>query len=125
MSAASALPFTLRLGADPEQVREILIAAAKDHDHVLSIPSPQVLFAAVGEANMQLELLCFIEDVEMSQRDVRATCCSPSSRGCATSASVRPPRRPTVTSPALDKLDAWLSGKMAETPVPLKAARTG
>ena len=115
------LPFTVGIGTEAEKVREILIAAAKDHDHILSIPSPQVLLVAIGEANIQLELLCFIEDVEMSQRvtsDLLFTILK-GFRGIGIGAPAPPP---TVTSPALDKLDAWLSAKVAEREPPRRAA---
>jgi small-conductance mechanosensitive channel len=108
------LPFTVGVGTDPEKVRDILIAAAKDHDTILSIPSPQVAFAALGEANMRLELLCFIDDVEMSQR-VTSDLLFTIHKGFRGIGLCQPAAPPTVTSPALDKLDAWLSGKMAES----------
>jgi potassium efflux system protein len=109
------LPFTVPITIDPEKVRDILIAAAKGHDHVLSIPSPQVVFAQVGETNLKLELLCFIEDVEMSQR-VSSDLLFEIFKGLRDLGIGAPAPPPTVTSPALDKLDAWLSSKMADPP---------
>ena len=100
----------------------MLIAAAKDHDHILSIPSPQVLFTGLGEANLQIELLCFIEDIELQAR-VSSDLLFDIFKGFREIGLCAPAAPPTVTSPALDKLDAWLSAKTAEAPVPFKAAR--
>ena len=115
------LPFTVGIGIDPEKLRDVLIAAAKGHDHVLSIPSPQVIFAAIGETNMRLELLCFLEDVEMAQR-VTSDLLFEIMKGLRELGVGAPAPPPVVTSPALDKLDAWLSAKAAETPLPRRAA---
>ncbi len=55
-------------GVDPEQVRGILLAAAKAQDGVLRIPAPQVMFMAMEAAAFRFELWCFVEDVEQSTR---------------------------------------------------------
>ena len=118
------LPFTMGFGADPEKVREVLVTAAKGHDHILSIPSPQVLFTTLGEANLQIELLCFIEDIELQAR-VSSDLLFEIFKGFQAIGLCVPGGPPVVASPVLDKLDAWLSAKVAETPVPLKTARGG
>ncbi len=107
------VPFTLPLDAEPEEVRSILIAAAKAHDLVLAIPAPAVLFTALNEAGLRFDLLCFTGDVESSARvssdllyDIHARF---KARGL-----VRAPAPPVVTSPALDKLDAWLAARVPD-----------
>ena len=107
------LPFTVPLSADPEEVRTALIASAKAHERVLTIPTPAVLFTALSEANMSFDLLCFIEDVESRARvtsdllyDIHAK--------LKAAGYANPPAAPTVSSPALDKLDAWLTEKLAD-----------
>ncbi|MGI3899148.1 MAG: DUF3772 domain-containing protein [Janthinobacterium lividum] len=106
------LSFTVPLSADPEEVRTALIASAKAHERVLTIPTPAVLFTALSEANMSFDLLCFIEDVESRARvtsdllyDIHAK--------LKAAGYANPPAAPTVSSPALDKLDAWLNQKLA------------
>ncbi len=107
------LSFTVPLSADPEEVRTVLIASAKAHERVLAIPTPAVLFTALNEANMSFDLVCFIEDVEGRARvtsdllyDIHAK--------LKAAGYANPPAAPTVSSPALDRLDAWLNQKLAE-----------
>ena len=107
------LPFIVPLSADPEEVRTALISSAKAHERVLTIPTPTVMFTALSEANMSFDLLCFIEDVESRARvtsdllyDIHAK--------LKAAGYANPPAAPTVSSPALDKLDAWLNQKLAE-----------
>lgn len=54
--------------SDVEEVREILIAAAKAQDLVLTIPVPSVQFAEFGEWALKFNLVCFVDDVEMGER---------------------------------------------------------
>ncbi len=117
------LPFTLPVGMDPDRIREVLVAAAKEHDHILSIPSPQVIFSGLTDSTMKLELMCFIEDVEMSQR-ASSDILFAVFKGLREMGFGAPAPPPTVTSPTLDKLDAWLSGKLAEMP-PRRSAANG
>ena len=107
------MPFTVPLSADPEAVRTALISTAKAHERVLTIPTPSVLFTALTDANMSFELVCFIEDVESRARvtsdllyDIHAK--------LKAAGYADPPAAPTVSSPALDRLDAWLNQKLAE-----------
>lgn len=62
------LPLTVGLAAKPEALRDMLIGIAKAHDHVLSIPSPTVLFTSYADDKMTFELICFVEDVEAAKR---------------------------------------------------------
>jgi len=107
------LPFVVPLSADPEAVRTALIATARAHERVLTIPTPSVFFTGLGEANMTFDLVCFIDDVESRIRvtsdllyDIHAK--------LKAAGYVHPPAAPTVSSPALDRLDAWLNQKLAE-----------
>ena len=107
------LPFVVPLSADPEAVRTALIATARAHERVLTIPTPSVFFTGLGEANMTFDLVCFIDDVESRIRvtsdllyDIHAK--------LKAAGYVNPPAAPTVSSPALDRLDAWLNEKLAE-----------
>ncbi len=54
--------------SDVEQARDMLIAAAKAHDLVLKIPAPTVLFTEFGEWALKLELVCFVDDIELGER---------------------------------------------------------
>ncbi len=111
------VPLTLGFNADPEQVRTLLIEEAKANDHVLAIPSPQVIIAALGESNLKMELVCYLDDVETTMR-VTSDLLFAIFKRLQGIGLMQPGGPPTVTSPALDKLDAWLSAKVAETPAP-------
>ncbi len=54
--------------SDVEEVREILIAAAKAQDLVLTIPAPTVQFAEFGEWALKFIVVCFVDDIEMAER---------------------------------------------------------
>ncbi|HEX9169108.1 MAG TPA: mechanosensitive ion channel domain-containing protein, partial [Roseiarcus sp.] len=54
--------------SDVEQVRDILIAAAKAQDLVLKIPAPTVLFAEYGDWALKFNLVCFVDDIELGER---------------------------------------------------------
>ncbi|CAN2535202.1 hypothetical+protein [Methylocapsa aurea] len=55
-------------GVDPEEIRAILLAAAKAQDGLLRIPAPQVMFLAMEQTAFRFELWCFVEDVEQATR---------------------------------------------------------
>ena len=54
--------------SDVEEVREILIAAAKAQDTVLAIPAPTVQFAEFGDWALKFNLICFVDDIELAER---------------------------------------------------------
>ena len=54
--------------SDVEEVREILIAAAKAQDTVLAIPAPTVQFAEFGDWALKFNLICFVDDIEQAER---------------------------------------------------------
>ena len=49
-------------------MRELLIAAAKAQDAVLSIPAPLALFSEFGDWAMKFQLICFVDDALMAER---------------------------------------------------------
>ena len=62
------IPLTTQLGIDPEAVRAIMVGAARAHDLVARIPAPTVLFTSIESPSLKFELLCFVDDVEISGR---------------------------------------------------------
>jgi small-conductance mechanosensitive channel len=62
------IPLTVAPSADPERVREVLVAIAKANPFVLSIPAPQILFTGMSATALNFELRVFIGDVETSLR---------------------------------------------------------
>jgi small-conductance mechanosensitive channel len=54
--------------SDPEQARELLIAAAKAQDTVLAIPAPLVLFTELGDWALKFQLICFVDDALLAER---------------------------------------------------------
>jgi potassium-dependent mechanosensitive channel len=53
---------------DVDEVRDMLIAAAKAQDLVLAIPAPSVLFAEFGDWALKFNLICFVDDIELGER---------------------------------------------------------
>ncbi len=60
--------LALAADSDPEQVRELLIACAKDNSGVMKFPAPSVLFTGMTEAALKFDLVCFVGDVEGAGR---------------------------------------------------------
>ena len=54
--------------SDVDQVRDLMIAAAKAQEQVLAIPGPSVLFAEFGDWAMKFNLICFVDDIEQAER---------------------------------------------------------
>jgi small-conductance mechanosensitive channel len=54
--------------SDAEQVREILLAAAKAQDSVLSIPAPSVILSEFADWALKFQLICFVDEVESADR---------------------------------------------------------
>ncbi len=63
-----AIPLTVAGSADPDKVREVLIAIAKANQLVLTIPAPQILFTGMSASALNFELRVFVGDVETSVR---------------------------------------------------------
>jgi small-conductance mechanosensitive channel len=49
--------------SDPEKVRDVLLACAKEHPQVLQTPPPQAYFVKFGDATMDFELRCYLANV--------------------------------------------------------------
>jgi potassium efflux system protein len=60
--------LNIAYSADPEAVREILIAVARGQELVLSIPAPLVLFNEFGDWALKFQLICFVDEIEMAER---------------------------------------------------------
>ncbi|MBD2579609.1 mechanosensitive ion channel domain-containing protein [Oscillatoria sp. FACHB-1406] len=56
------IPVGVAYGSPVETVREILLAAAKEHSEVLSQPAPIVFFKAFGDSALQFQLLVWIRE---------------------------------------------------------------
>jgi potassium efflux system protein len=54
--------------SDVDQVRDLMIAAAKAQEQVLAIPAPSVLFAEFGDWSLKFNLICFVDDIEHAER---------------------------------------------------------
>jgi small-conductance mechanosensitive channel len=52
--------------ADPDEVRDILIAAACEHPQVLKTPPPRVFLIKFGDTSLQFELRCIVSNVDYS-----------------------------------------------------------
>jgi potassium efflux system protein len=50
--------------ADPDEVRDILMACACDHPQVLQAPVPRVFLAGFGESALDFELRCVVSNVD-------------------------------------------------------------
>ncbi|XYK80236.1 MAG: DUF3772 domain-containing protein [Labrenzia sp.] len=57
------LPIRVAYGSDLEKVKEILIGAARAHYTIARYPYPFVLFIGMGDSALNLELRCYLKDV--------------------------------------------------------------
>ena len=55
------IPVNIDYMAEPEQVQEVLLAAANAHREVFSEPKPMVIFKNLGESGLDFELRCFCD----------------------------------------------------------------
>ena len=62
------IEISAHISADPEKVRETLIAIARDNENVLAMPSPQVRFMSLTASQMTFNLFCFVAEVDSSMR---------------------------------------------------------
>ncbi len=62
------IEISAHITADPDKVRENLIAIARDNENVLSLPSPQVRFMNLTATQMTFNLFCFVAEVDSSMR---------------------------------------------------------
>jgi potassium-dependent mechanosensitive channel len=54
--------------SDVDEVRDLMIAAAKAQEQVLAIPGPSVLLAEFGDWSLKFNLICFVDDIEQAER---------------------------------------------------------
>ena len=50
------LPVGVSYNSDPNVVREVVLAVARNHSDVLADPAPEVIFAELGESSLNFEL---------------------------------------------------------------------
>ncbi|HEY8578570.1 MAG TPA: mechanosensitive ion channel domain-containing protein, partial [Beijerinckiaceae bacterium] len=62
------IPVSVTMTADPDQVRDNLIACADGQENVLRFPAPTVMFVAMADNTLKFELVCYVGDVERSQK---------------------------------------------------------
>ncbi|MFM9974907.1 MAG: mechanosensitive ion channel family protein, partial [Beijerinckiaceae bacterium] len=55
------IPVGVGYGSEPEEVKTILLAVAKNNKSVLADPPPRVYFMRLGDASMDFELRCFVD----------------------------------------------------------------
>lgn len=68
------IPVGVGYDSDPDQVREILLACAKEHKLILGRPAPAVFFMDFGASSLDFQLRCFLADINYSlsvQSDLR------------------------------------------------------
>ena len=58
------VPVHVAYGTDTQQVRDILLQAAREHPYVLRMPEAHVLFMSFGESAMHFELRVFSRDTD-------------------------------------------------------------
>lgn len=61
------VPIGVAYGSDTEKVKQILLEIASKHPGVMndnSVPEPKVLFRAFGESSLDMELRCFVYDID-------------------------------------------------------------
>ncbi|WP_363346998.1 DUF3772 domain-containing protein [Methylocystis echinoides] len=96
-------------GVDPEQMRDIMLAAARAQEDVLRIPAPQVMFLGMEASNFKFELWCYVADVEKSSRvrsDLHFDLHRRLSEAGIKMAATAEPARTVLQLPELDKLAA-------------------
>jgi small-conductance mechanosensitive channel len=93
-------------GVDPEEMRDILLAAARSQEGVLRIPAPQVMFLGIEGNTFRFELWCYVEDVEKATRvrsDLHFDLHKRLSTAGISIAAVSSPAPPVVELASLDK----------------------
>jgi small-conductance mechanosensitive channel len=53
---------------DPARVAELLVEQANRHPDLLHEPPPRVLFKTIGSSSLDLDLVCFVDDVAKQAR---------------------------------------------------------
>ena len=102
-------------GANPEGIRDLLLAVAGAQEGVLRTPAPQVMFLGM-EANMfRFELWCYVEDVEQGTR-VRSNLYFELHKRLAQEgiALAPPPAQTTIQFPDMEKLATAVAFSIGE-----------
>lgn len=58
------VPVGVSYNSDPQQVQEILLACARNHNLVLAFPAPVVFFMNFGESSLDFELRCYLGNID-------------------------------------------------------------
>jgi small-conductance mechanosensitive channel len=56
------VPVGVAYGSDIDLVEDVLLAVARDNEHILDEPSPRVRFRAFGDSALHFELLCWAKE---------------------------------------------------------------
>ncbi|MBA5778557.1 mechanosensitive ion channel family protein [Stappia sp. F7233] len=59
-----AVPVGVAYDSDPDKVRDILLACARQHSKVLAFPAPNVFFMNFGASSLDFELRCFLGNID-------------------------------------------------------------
>ena len=62
------IDVTVQHGSDPDRVRDALLDIARENDAITRLPTPTVLFTGIAASGLTFELVCFVADVETSNR---------------------------------------------------------
>lgn len=61
-----AVPLGVSYDADPQKVKDLLLACAKEHPLVLAYPAPNVFFMNFGASSLDFELRCFLGNIDFA-----------------------------------------------------------
>jgi len=103
------------VSADPDRIRDVLLALAEAQEGVLRTPAPQVMFLGM-EANMfRFELWCYVEDIELGTR-LRSNLYFDLHKRLEQEgiALTPPPLQQTIQLPDMEKLAAAVALSIAE-----------
>jgi len=62
------IKVSVAYGSDIDEVRNLLMKTANEHQSIVKIPEPRVRFRSFGDSGLQFELLCWIEQPVLSGR---------------------------------------------------------
>ena len=62
------VPVQIPRSQDPVRAAELLVAQARAHPDVLREPAPHVMFRKIGDTWLDLDLVCFVDDVTKQPR---------------------------------------------------------
>lgn len=60
------IPLNVPRSGDPQQVSELLVAAAESQPLIVRDPKPKVFFKKISDAAMEFELIAFVGDVDVA-----------------------------------------------------------